>query len=492
MNILLVDDDRHSRNSVGEFLRDCGHAVTECADGQSALDNFAGGDFHLVLSDIRMPGMSGLELLKRIRALPGKKTEIILFTGYGDVESAVEALRAGAYDYLLKPINVEELVRVTDRLAEHQSLRRENEILTTRFNDAVKAETEETRQELHRIRKAFVKSMGLDNLILHSEAMQDVIRQAVTLHGDRAMPVLIDGETGTGKEIVARYIHYSEDSIAEPFVDVNCAALAPAIFDSELFGYEAGAFTGGLPGGKLGKFDLARGGTIFLDEIGEIPVELQAKLLRVIQEREFYRVGGLKKIKCDVRLICATNVDLEEQVAQGKFRRDLYYRLNVGRVHLPPLRQRTEDILPLAEMFLTSFSREKRKHFAAISQDAAKILLSYNWPGNVRELKNALERVVLMWDDRELKPAHLVFLSRNPDPAPGGIAGGEDVSAVINYKSFLLPPGKLPIDEYVNNIIIQALGRHSGNKTETAKYLGITRRSLYSRLKHLGLDVDAN
>ncbi|OPY58563.1 MAG: Transcriptional regulatory protein ZraR [Pelotomaculum sp. PtaU1.Bin035] len=483
MNILLVDDDHAGRAYLGEFLREIGHIVLESADGYAALDAFLSKEFHLVLSDIRMPKMSGIELLQKIRGLPGgQSVDIILITGDGELQTAIDALRAGAYDYLLKPINIEELVKVTERVAEHQALKRENEALTGRFVDVVKAVTEETRQELSRFKKAYYESVGLGQIGVFSEAMKKVIQLAQKLRTDSSVPVLIQGETGTGKEVVARYIHYGEGVAAAPFIDINCAAISPGIFESELFGYEAGAFTGGLAKGQKGKLDIAMGGTLFLDEIGEIPTDLQAKLLRVIQEKEFYRVGGLKKIKTDTRIICATNIEIEEKVRQGKFRRDLYYRLNVGRVYLPPLRQRTEDILPLARMFLTRFTREKGKRFEGIGEKAANVLLSYQWPGNVRELKNAMEWVVLMWDDVEVKPAHLGIIQR----AGTCIVPGKAAEAgILDHKNFTLPPDSLPLEEYTNNIILKALRMHRGNKTETAKYLGISRRSLYSRLKYL-------
>jgi DNA-binding NtrC family response regulator len=483
VNIILVDDEHESRACVAEFLRELGHRVVECANGRDALETFPAQEFHLVLSDIRMPKMSGIELLRKIRSLPGgQDVDIILFTGYGDMQTAIEALRAGAYDYLLKPVNIEELVKVTERVAEHQALRRENEVLTGKFAEAVKEATEETRQELSRLKKAYCQIIGLGRIGVFSEAMKKVFQQAQKLHADRSVPVLIEGETGTGKEVVARYIHYGKGDVTAPFVDLNCAALAPSMFESELFGYEAGTFTGGLPKGKKGKLDVAMGGTLFLDEITEIPVDLQAKLLRVIQEKEFYRVGGLKKIKTDVRIICATNADIEKKVAQGAFRQDLYYRLNVGRIYLPPLRQRPEEILPLAGLFLMELAREKRKRFEAIGQEAADMLLSYQWPGNVRELKNVMEWVILMWDDSEVKPSHLGILHKTK----ANIAPTETTSSsIIDHKNFSLPSGSLPIEEYTSNIIRKALQIHNGNKTETAKYLGISRRSLYCRLKHL-------
>jgi len=340
MNILLVDDDERSRLGVAKFLSELGHQVTECRDGDEAYNTYTAGEFPMVLSDIRMPKMSGIELLSRIAALTDKRTDVVLFTGHGDISTAIQALRAGAYDYLLKPINVEELADITDKIAEHQSLLNENKVLVERFSDEVQAATEDARREVARLKQALEPTTGLERLVFSSPQMKAIVLQAQKYHDNRAIPVLIEGETGTGKEIIARMIHYGysagEQGIASPFIDVNCAAITASLFESELFGYESGAFTGSLTKGQKGKFDIAQGGTLLLDEVGEIPLELQGKLLRVIQEKEFYRVGGLKKIKTDVRIVCATNADLEQRVEQGAFRRDLYFRIKVGNFLIPP------------------------------------------------------------------------------------------------------------------------------------------------------------
>lgn len=489
VNILMVDDDRDCLDSMGEFLGELGHNVVACGDGQKALETFRSGDFHLVLSDIQMPGMSGIELLRAISALTvDRPVDVVLITGHGDMKTAIEALRAGAYDYLLKPVNVEELAALTERIGEHQALHREYRVLSEKFAEEVLAATAETERELNRLKKAYARAVGLDGIGIFSDKMREVFAHALKLHHDRSIPVLIEGETGTGKEVVARYVHYGDIKTTTPFVDINCAALTPSIFESELFGYEAGAFTGGLTKGQKGKLDLAQGGTLFLDEIAEIPVNLQAKLLRVIQEKEFYRVGGLKKIRTDVRIICATNVNLEKGVADGIFRQDLYYRLNVGRIVIPPLRERTEEILPLANMFLLDFARQKRKQFSKISPAAAAMLTAYPWPGNVRELRNAMEWVAFMHDDVELRPVHLGIIAKpdNPCPDPGsghmpaGIPGN-----MIDPAGFTLPEGGLPLEDFEDEIVLRALAMHGGNKSETARYLGISRRSLYCRLERL-------
>lgn len=483
MNILLVDDDTGSRTSVSKFLRRQGHQITECSNGEEALTAFLAGNFPMILTDIRMPAMSGIDLLKQIKDMPcGTYTDIVLFTGHGSMESAIEALRMGAFDYLLKPINIQELSIIIEKVAEHQALVRENRRLTDHFDQEVQAATLETAKENSRLRMLAAKAEGIGEIGIFGTAMQNIYAQALMYHHDRSIPVLIQGETGTGKEMIAKLIHYADfEEPATPFVDINCAALTPSLFESELFGYEAGSFTGGLTKGQKGKLDLAAGGTLFLDEIGEMPLEMQAKLLRVLQEKEYYRVGGLKKIKSDVRIVCATNINLSQAVEEGKFRRDLYYRLNVGQIFLPPLREQSTSIIPLANMFLQRFAKQKNKRFNRISDEAAKALLSHSWPGNVRELQNVIEWSVFMFDDVELQPEHLrITTGGNKCLCP-------DVKANLIMPSVpvTLPPEPFNLEEYVDQIIFAALAMHNGNKSATASYLGLSRRALSYRLEKL-------
>lgn len=483
MKILLVDDEQHSRQAMLWFLKRQNHDVTECASAAEALHKFSPDQYPLVLSDVQMPGMSGTQLAAAIKKFPDSwQTDVVLFTGHADLSSAVAALRAGVYDYLEKPINVEELSSVIERVAEHQALLRENKNLTERFQDEVNAATEETRRELIAAKQIVAESI-LGSVGVFSDCMKTIVQQTQQLHTDRSIPILIEGETGTGKEVIAKLIHYGDGFLhasAAPFADINCAALAPTLFESELFGYEPGSFTGSLARGAKGKFDLAARGTLFLDEIGEIPPDLQGKLLRVLQEKEFYRIGGLKKIKTDVRVICATNAPLEQRVNEGLFRKDLYFRLKVAHIVIPPLRRRKEEILPLANMFLQKYAKMKKKDFVAINSPAAKLLEEYHWPGNIRELQNIIEYAAFAYNGKELQPEHISgLLQSNSAPPADSLATRSDVLEVP------FPPGGYSLRNYTEDIIQKVLAAHHGNQSAAANYLKITRRALSYRLEEI-------
>lgn len=482
MNILLVDDEDRSRRHLAEFLSKLGHTVTEAADGRQALERFPAQDFDLLLTDNRMPRMTGLELLEAVGNLPGgQDISKVLFTAYGDMGTTVQAMRAGASDYLLKPLDINELVAMLARVATQQEARKPGKSYFSRPKSKPKHERSQVDKSLAGyMHKKFAPNISLNEIGVFSLSMHRAYELAQKLHANRAIPVLLEGETGTGKEVVARFIHYGEEENSLPFVALNCATFNPNMFESELFGYEAGAFSGALSAGNKGKLDLACGGTLFLDEISELPLNLQARLLRVLQEKEFYRVGGLKLIKTDVRIICACNKNLENAVAQGTFRQDLYYRLNVGHILVPPLRERREDILPLARIFLRELGQQASKSFIRISPQAAKILLSYEWPGNVRELRNVIEWVILLLDEEEIKPEHLDLISRKRDKQMV-----EECVLKLDAQSSSNPADRTSLNNLSNSIILKALEMHNGNKTETANYLNISRSSLYNRLRQL-------
>ena len=480
MNILLVDDEPLVREALNDFLSDIlGHTVTQVDNADRAIELFDRGNFPMVLTDIRMPGMDGIELLQHLKSTPkGKLADIVIITGHGDMNTAVQALKADAYDYLLKPVNVDELAATVNKIAEHQSLIRENYELSQKFDKKVDEATRETKSRLNLIQTAYSEIVGIGKIGVFSQKMHEVVMFAQRLHEDRSVPVLIEGDTGTGKEIVARLVHYGRGGVTTPFVSINCSSISPNLFESELFGYEAGAFTGANKSGMKGKLELAQGGSLFLDEIGDMPLEMQPKLLRALQEREIYRVGGLKKILLDVRIICATNRNLSKLVEQNLFRQDLFYRLNMGRIHIPPLANRSEEIAPLAQMFLERYATDKKRRFRFLTKDAVNVLEHHCWPGNVRELQNAIERVVLLFDDIEVRPEHLTFLSDN-----GNAAGS--MGSPLTPGSITLPDEGIDLDALEAEIVRKALDRFNGNKSQTATFLGLTRSSLRSRLKKL-------
>ena len=485
MQILLVDDDQFCREGVADFLENhLGHRVNQCARAEQALECFARQEYQMVLSDIRMPGADGIELLQRLKSLPnGRETAVVIFTGYGDMDTVISALRGGAYDFLLKPLSLRELGAVVNRVAEQQFLRREWVAAQTPASDHTpSSEDRRIEERFRQLSRTYCNLPGIGRIGVYSRQMQAVVSLADRLHSIRSVPVLIEGETGTGKEIIARLVHHGPDGSGAPFVSINCSAISANLFESELFGYEGGAFTGARKEGSPGKLELARGGTLLLDEIGDLPLDLQPKLLRLLEEKEFYRVGGLKKIVMDVRIICATNRELHQMVERGVFRRDLFFRLNIGRIVIPPLRSRREDIRPLAALFLEKHARNMKSGFVTIGEEAFRVLESHPWTGNVRELHNAIERAVLFHDDRELGPEHLGFLtgedqvgsSTHDQPATGG-------------RTFVLelPPERLDLKQVERQIVTRVLELFEGNKSRTADYFGFSRSSLRRKLEGL-------
>lgn len=481
MNILIVDDDKSSGAAVAEFIEEqLDHKIKLCHTGEEALSVLKNDDFQMVISDMRMPGISGIDLLKKIKQLPnGTSIEVIIMTGFGDLETSIEALRGGAYDYLLKPVNIEELAILIERMAENIQLKKENSYLKENFKQEITNVKKEEAQRIKYYQTTIREINSVGKVGVFSDAMREVVKMAEQFHEDRTVPVLIEGETGTGKEVMARLVHFGQhNDILQPLVTINCSAISPALFESELFGYDEGAFTGARKEGKLGKLELAQGGTLFLDEIGEMPLDMQPKLLRVLQQREMYRVGGNKPIILDVRVIFATNRNLQEMVAEKTFRSDLYYRLNTGRLYIPPLRERKEAILSFSQVFLDHYSKKRGRNFRFISKNAKKMLQEYNWPGNIRELKNSIERATLLFNDLELKPEHLRFLQANDSET-------ETSERPIVPGRIVLPEYELPIEQLELEIVRKALKKFDNNKTKTADYLGITRSALRSRMNKI-------
>jgi DNA-binding NtrC family response regulator len=439
--ILVVDDEEVMCESLAAWLREDGYEVDTASSGREAVEKARGCDYAIYFVDLKMPGgMDGIETMMQLRKLHAEAS-IIIITAYATVDTAITAMKEGAQEYIVKPCNPEEISLLVGRIIKVKNLQRENSILRKRLE-----------------RQYCVHDVISKNARMH--AILDLAREVSSLRST----VLILGESGTGKEMIARAIHYSGDRAPQPFVAVSCAALAETLLESELFGYEKGAFTGANQR-KQGKFEMANGGTIFLDEIGDIPAKLQADLLRVLQERTFYRVGGTEEVRVDVRVIAATHVNLQQAVAGNRFREDLFYRLNVIEIQIPPLRERREDIPLLAAHFVERLSHELSKDIGDLSAGAMKALLDYQWPGNVRELENAIERAIVTCRNHVLSEEDFAFLSQNAQAA----------------KPWTPPEMSLSAMEKV--MIEATLARTGGNIKESASILGIDRSTLYEKIK---------
>ena len=443
VKILVVDDEAIVRESLGDWLKDADYQVFTAESGHEALKVIEREKPVIMIADLVMPSMDGIELMKRAKARqPG--IEVIIITAYASIPTAITAMKEGAYDYIEKPFCPERAELLVKKLAEHQELIEENLSLRQRLEDRY----------------------HFENIITKSSKMQRLI-ELIKVVGKSNATVLITGESGTGKELVARATHSQSSRHNKPFIAVSCAALPESLLESELFGHEKGSFTGAYTQ-KKGKFEFANGGTIFLDEVGEMSANIQVHLLRVLEEKEFTRVGGNEPIRVDLRVISATNKDLRKAIEKQEFREDLYYRLNVVNIELPPLRERKEDIPLLAEHFLNKFAADNRKEVTGFSPDAMEFLLGYDWPGNVRELENAIERAVILAKDSLITVADL------PQ---------ENLSLVR-----LASTGK-NLKEVEKNHVLNVLRKTGGNYSEAARILGISRMTLYNKAKEYGSDV---
>ncbi len=437
-SVLVVDDNRVDRNKLANCLSH-DYAVHTAADGFEALQKVRDNDIEIVLSDMQMPEMDGIGLLEKIHA-DNNDIVTILVTGYSSIESAVDAMRKGAYDYLTKPVDVNKLEVTLKNAIDNKKLRSEN------IN----------------LKKKIRENFDPSNLLGYSPKIKDIMDVIERVSATKATSLIL-GESGTGKELVANVIHYNSDVADGPFVKVNCAALAEGVLESELFGHEKGAFTGAIKM-KKGRFELADGGTLFLDEIGDLPMSVQVKLLRVLQESEFERVGGTETIKLNVRIITATNKNLTQLVKEEKFREDLYYRLKVVTIDVPPLRERKEDIPLIADFHLNKFAGIHNKPIKGIASDAMKIIKAYHWPGNIRELMNCLESALVMSLDDEITVSSL----------PPFLTMLEEEAAEGSFPETL--------QEMEKRAIISTLNKFGGDKNKTANTLGISLRTLYNKL----------
>ena len=437
--LLVVEDEQNLRDGIVTAFQDVGWEVSQAADGAEAIQMLESEVYDVLVTDYQMPGNDGIEVLKRCKMI-NESTVVLMMTAYGTIESAVEAMQAGTYDYILKPFNLEELELKVDKALEHRKLLArveafDREVVIPRF----------------------------ENIVGDSPQMQEVFATIRKVARSNAT-VLVLGETGVGKELIAEALHRNSSRADQPFVKMNCAALHENLLESELFGHERGSFTS-ADRQRIGRFELANGGTLFLDEIGNMSLSTQAKLLRVLQEREFERLGGTRTIKVDVRVIGATNRDLEQAIACGEFREDLFYRLNVVSLNIPPLRERKEDIVPLAKHFIDSSAAEIKKDVRGIDPGAVKWLKRHTWPGNIRELKNAMERAVLLCEQP--------FIDQEDLHLGSGSSAAQDDAQSINLK---LPPNGIELDELERLAILEALRINNWVQKDAAEFLSISSR----------------
>ena len=440
--LLLVDDDKNALDGLVKILTHDGYPVSGVLSGYEALNLLSKKSFDIIVTDMKLPGMGGLSLIHEIR----KKEEsvaIVVITAYSSVKTAVEAIKCGADDYLTKPINIEELKLVLEKIWERQQLIAQNRMLKEKLKDKYKS----------------------SGLVGSTPQMKQIFHMIADVAPSTAS-ILILGETGTGKELVANAVHCQSDRACMPFVALHCAALSEGVLESELFGHEKGAFTGAVQARK-GRFEMADGGTLFLDEVGEMSLKVQVKLLRVLEKGEFERVGGEKTLKVDVRLITATNRNLEKEVSEGRFREDLFYRLNVITIHLPPLRERKDDIPILSNFFVIKYTKKYKKEIKGFAPEAMEALCAYHWPGNVRELENVVERAIVLCKKNTISVEHL----------PRNVVPDKDDMSVIK-----IPVG-ISLKEAEKEIIQKTLQMTHGSKKEAAKILGISNRKIEYKVK---------
>ena len=452
--ILVIDDEPILRDSLEVALKTSGYDVLTARTGEEGLERFQKENPDLVLLDHWLPGINGDEVLRRIKE-EDPEIPIIIMTAQGSIEMAVNLMKMGAFDFLVKPFELDQVEDLIKKGLERVRLKKEVEWLRAQYQERFRS----------------------GGIIGVSQKMKDLLGLAEKLAQGSETTVLIEGETGTGKELLAEYIHFLSPRSSFPFIPINCGAIPKDLFESELFGYERGAFTGALEKGKMGKVEAAEKGTLFLDEVGELSSSAQVKVLRVLEEKEYFKVGGVDQRKANVRIIAATNKDLESEVKQGNFRDDLYFRLNVVKLHIPPLRERKEDILPLFRFFLDRFNEQFKKSFVQISQEAEERIVSYPWLGNIRELRNTAERIVLLEKGDTILGKHLSFLT--------GKEGTSEETA--RFQPFI-PPQGIILDKVEKEYILEALRIKKANKSEAAKMLGISRSALIYRMEKYGIE----
>lgn len=469
--LLIVDDDRSNLDSYALGFARQHYRILTAGGGAEALNILRSEPVDVVLTDLKMPGVDGLAVVQAASSLPVPAVTIVI-TAFGTIESAVEAMRHGAFDYITKPVNLLELRAKVEKAVEVRSLRVKNESLQGLLN----------------------QKFRFEGVIGVSKEMQEIIEQS-RMVADSRVSVLVEGESGTGKELIARAIHFNSPRAAGPFVPIHCAAIPESLLESELFGHEKGSFTGAIQR-RIGQIESADGGTVFLDEVGEIPLSVQVKLLRVIEQREITRIGRTQPVPVDMRMVAATNKDLSREVAEGRFREDLYYRLNVVRITIPPLRQRPVDIPALVHHFLETLGRENNRPSLKISQDALQCLMNYSWPGNIRQLRNVLEQTIVFsrgdFLNLEDLPLSVHAETQNTPALTSAAARAPHISSEETPSAGDLGiDDKMTLDEIERRYIVYTLDKLKENRTRTAEKLGISRRTLQRKLKELGLEEQA-
>lgn len=453
--LLIAEDEERLRRLIEMLLTNKGYNLTMAVDGKDAWEHFQSEQFDLVITDLRMPNMDGMQLLNNIKD-SSRETPVIVITAFGSIENAVEAMQQGAFDYVTKPFEEARLNLSIERALNFSRILDENKNLREEIRD----------------------QLNIRNMVAESPSMKKVLSAAQAVAASSAN-VIVYGESGTGKELITRAIHDMSARSHGPFVAINCAAIPENLLESELFGHEKGAFTGATER-KIGKFELADGGSLFLDEIGEMNLQIQAKVLRAIEQQEFQRVGGNRTLRTNTRFIAATNKDLRKAVNDGQFREDLFFRINVFPIIIPPLRQRTEDIIPLAKFFINKFCKKMGKKTADLTREGENILLRHPWPGNVRELQNTIERAVILLQDSKLSDDDLAFVS--------GTSSFDEFKSIPPQNGFQIPTEGFNLEDHEKGLLLQALQRTKNNKSRAAKLLGLSRATLRYRMEKFSIN----
>lgn len=485
MKILIVDDEPDCCNDLGKFLTRINHEITTAYDGVEALEKARKDQYDVIISDVNMPKMNGYELVKIIKE---KKIEsqIILISGLEEVAESINAIDLGIYDFITKPVDLNKLINLIDKI---EDINKSKDLFDYTADNLNKILDKKNIVDIDEIDKTpyykIYKNKNIDDICVFSKKMSNIFRKLEKLHQYQDIPVLIEGMTGTGKELVAKFIHYEGPNQNEPFVAINCAAINKEMFEAELFGYERGAFTGAKPEGRDGFIKMSENGTLLLDEITDLSLDTQSKLLRVLQENEYYKVGGTAKQIAKTRFIFATNLNIENLVKKGIFREDLYFRLNLCCIKIPPLSNRREEIIPFLIYFIKTLNKKLNKKIKKIESKALKSMYQYDWPGNIRELKNTIMQSIIFNETDLIKTADIKFqyIKDFEDLNNFSNMENKNLNEIISILDADLPETSFNLDNHIDSIIKRTMQRFNGNKTKAAKYLGISRMQLYNRYK---------